>query len=272
MVPDLIPAVFLERPNRFIVVARLRDGRHIRAHLADPGRLRELLLPGAALRLRPAGPPRKGAPARGAPAARKTRFTVALVRSPEPPRPWVSLDTNLANRLAADLFESGRVPVVGKPSAVTREVRRGASRFDFLLTRRDGTEILTEVKSVTLVENGVALFPDAPTVRGARHVRELEAHVRSGGRALVLFVAQREDARVIRPNAATDPAFAAAVESAAGAGVLFRGGGEALYQGPLRVLPALRRKCRGPSRARGSPPPARRSPPTPAPSVGPTRR
>jgi sugar fermentation stimulation protein A len=207
----LLPAFFVGRPNRFIVEAVLEDGRRVRAHLADPGRLRELLLPGAPLRIRPV-PPDPG---------RKTRFTVALVRSPEPPRAWVSVDTGLANRLAEGLLRRGGVRGLGSRWELQREVRRGNSRFDFLLTRRN-EELLVEVKSVTLVERGIARFPDAPTARGARHVRELSEVARAGGRALILFIVQRSDARAVTPNPTTDPLFATELAAARRAGVLLR--------------------------------------------------
>jgi sugar fermentation stimulation protein A len=118
----------------------------------------------------------------------------------------------------------------------------GRSRFDFALRDLRGAETLVEVKSVTLVEDGVALFPDAPTVRGARHLSELEDYVRAGGRALVLFVVQRGDARAVAPNARTDPRFARALLSAARAGVMLRavrfsldGDGRASYRGRIEV-------------------------------------
>jgi len=231
----LIPALFQSRPNRFLAEVRLSSGRLARAHLADPGRLRELLIPGAALRLRPAS--QEG--------SRQTRYTVALVRAPDSPRAWVSLNPALANRLAEDLLVQGKVSGVGRGWMLRREVRRGRSRFDFLLRGRGGAEILVEVKSVTLVVGGVARFPDAPTRRGARHLRELEKEVRSGGRALVLFIVQREDACAVSSNPEIDPGFASAVASAARTGVLLRAArfrmnpsGGAAYLGtvPLRAF------------------------------------
>jgi sugar fermentation stimulation protein A len=180
--------------------------------LADPGRLKELLIPGAAMRLRQA--PRE--------ASRSTRYTVALVRSAESPHAWVSVDSARANRLAEDLLSRGRVPGIGGGWTLRREFPVGRSRFDFLLRREGERGVLVEVKSPSLVVKGVARFPDAPTVRGARHLRELESAVRAGGRALVLFIVQREDARSVAPNAATDPAFARALVSAERAGVTLR--------------------------------------------------
>jgi sugar fermentation stimulation protein A len=214
------------------VQASLRDGSQVLAHLADPGRLRELLVPGAALRLRPVPPS----------ATRRTRYTVVLVRSPEPPRAWVCVETLRANRLAEELLSAGRVRGIGRGWTLRREVQRGNSRFDFLLRRENGDEMLVEVKSVTLVEHGLALFPDAPTVRGARHVSELEQAVRSGTRAAVLFVVQRDDACAVAPHAGIDPKFTRTLQSAAASGVLLRAAryrllpsGKAVWLGSLPV-------------------------------------
>ncbi len=234
-----------------MVQASLRDGPQVLAHLADPGRLRELLLPGAALRLRPVPPS----------ATRKTRYTVVLVRSPEPPRAWVSLGTLRANLLAEELLSAGRVRGIGRGWTVQREVQRGRSRFDFLLQRENGDEMLVEVKSVTLVEHGLALFPDAPTVRGARHVSELEQAVQSGTRAAVLFVVQREDARAVAPHAGIDPEFTRALQSAAASGVLLRAAryrllasGVAVWLGSLPVRVKRASAGRGSATRPGSPP------------------
>jgi sugar fermentation stimulation protein A len=201
----LTPAFFCTRPNRFVIRARV-GGRVVRAACRDPGRLRELLRPGVALLLEPSRDPR-----------RRTRFTAVLVRHRGR---WVSLIPALANRV----FEAalGR-RATGLPAArvVRREVTVGRSRIDFEIEGPRG-RALVEVKSATLVEAGRALFPDAPTVRGTRHVRELIAHRRIGGRAQVVFVVQRSDATSLSPHAANDPAFAEALREArrAGAGLL----------------------------------------------------
>jgi sugar fermentation stimulation protein A len=227
----LVPAFFLARPNRFVVEAVLGDGRRVAAHLADPGRLRELLVPGAPLRLRPVP----------IETARKTRYTVALVRSAARSRAWVSVDTSLPNRLAEMLLERGAVRGVGRGWTLQREFRHGRSRFDFRLTRGAET-MLVEVKSVSLVEEGIGRFPDAPTQRGTRHVSELETFVREGGRALVLFIVQRHDATSVTSNPRTDPRFAAALARARRSGVILRAAGfrmnahgKARYAGPLPV-------------------------------------
>lgn len=209
-------ARFLERPNRFVVHARLRNRRKVIAHLADPGKLRELLVPGRKLLLRQASDP-----------DRKTRWSTVLVESPDSTT-WVSIDTGLPNRVIARALEENALEELGAWRLVRREFPLGASRFDFLLERRRGgrgpRRMVVEVKSVSLVENGIALFPDAVTTRGARHVREL-AELRESGdwAAAVLFVLQRPDANRIMPFATRDPDFAQALTEARRAGVRLLG-------------------------------------------------
>lgn len=198
----LTPASFCARPNRFVIRARV-GGRVVRAACRDPGRLRELLRPGVPLLLEPSRDP-----------GRRTRFTAVLVRHR---RRWVSLVPALANRVFEAALDRG-APGLPAARVVRREVPRGRSRIDFEIQERRG-RVLVEVKSATLVVAGRALFPDAPTLRGTRHVRELIAHRRKGGRALVVFVVQRDDASSLSPYAANDPTFAEALLSARRAGV-----------------------------------------------------
>jgi sugar fermentation stimulation protein A len=199
---SLTAASFCSRPNRFVIRASL-GGRIVRAACRDPGRLLELLRPGAALLLERSRDPR-----------RRTRFTAVLVRHRGG---WVSLVPALANRL----FESAlkrRAPGLPVARVLRREVPVGRSRIDFEIEGPRGN-VLVEVKSATLVAAGRALFPDAPTARGTRHVRELIARCREGGRALAVFVVQRGDASSLSPHAANDPAFAEALGAARRAGV-----------------------------------------------------
>src|SRR6266571_7061087 len=150
--PPLVPARFLERPNRFLVLARI-GGRRVRVACRDPGRLRELLVPGADLLVAPGSAP-----------GRRTAHTLALVRHG---RGWIPLVPSLANRVFEAALRRGAVPGLAGARVVGREVVHGRSRFDFLLDHR-GVRLMTEVKSVTLVLGRRALFPDAPTHRGAR--------------------------------------------------------------------------------------------------------
>jgi sugar fermentation stimulation protein A len=204
-----VAARFVARPHRFLILARLPDhgphpGAIVRAACRDPGRLDTLLWPGAELRLRAAHAP-----------GRRTEYDAVLVRAHGV---WVSLVPSLANELVAARLAGAGLPGLAGARHIEREVRHGRSRFDFRLHDRRGPRWL-EVKSVGLVLAGEALFPDAPTLRGARHLAELTAWVRAGGRAALVFVVQREDARLVRPHVARDPRFAAALAEARRAGV-----------------------------------------------------
>jgi len=212
----LVPAAFRERPNRFVVRAALeRDhgrwaaGDEVRCHLPDPGRLTELLRPGRRLWLLPAADP-----------SRKTRWSALLVEAPGGGGgEVVSVDTTLPNRLVEEGLRRGALEELSGWALVRREFPWEGSRFDFLL-EREGRRLVLEVKSVTLVEDGVALFPDAVTRRGARHVAELrEIAALPEWEAAVLFVLQRADAHRIRAARSIDPRFADALERARAGGV-----------------------------------------------------
>ncbi len=204
----LLPGHFRSRPNRFLTVLDLQ-GTEVEAHLPDPGRLRELLVPGAEVWARPT-----------VGTGRKTRYTLALVRAPT--GELVSVVTTLPNQLTEEALRAGRLAELREWAIEARERRWGASRFDFLL-RRGGRRMLLEVKSVTLVEGGRALFPDAVTARGARHLRELAAARGEGLEAAVLFVVQRRDAKSVTAARAIDPKFADALAAARDAGVRLLG-------------------------------------------------
>jgi len=178
------PATFLARPNRFRIEARLHETDEvISAHCADPGRLRELLIPGVIVHVSKATNPN-----------RKTGYDLRFVEHPERDQ-LISLDTRLPNQLfaeglASNLFEPFRDAQsvraeVSLPYHGTGSVR---SRIDFLITDGEGHPCWIEVKSVTLVEDRVARFPDAPTERGRRHLEELTALVQTGVRAAVIFI------------------------------------------------------------------------------------
>lgn len=204
----LTEARFLDRPNRFLVEAELAGGEIATAHLADPGRLLELLLPGRRVWLRRAVPDGR----------RKTDWTAVLVEE-EGGGGLVSLDTTLPNRLIGAALAESALPELGGWALARREAPVGRHRIDFLLRRGDGKEMLLEVKSVTLVEAGTALFPDAVTARGAGHLRLLREEVARGRSAAVMFVVQREAAERVRAARGIDPVFADALDQARAAGV-----------------------------------------------------
>jgi len=176
--------------------------------MADPGRLKELLRPDKRVWLRPASNPE-----------RKTRWTAVLVESPDG-QELVSLDSTLPNRLIREALLTGALEEFEGWNLTRAEFPIGRSRLDFLLAASGGRQMAVEVKSVTLVEDGLGLFPDAATDRGARHVRELaEIAGRPGWEGAVLFVLQRSDAREIRAARSIDPRFAETLQGAKLAGV-----------------------------------------------------
>lgn len=205
----LLPARFLDRPNRFLTVVDL-DGERVEAHLPDPGRLKELLLPGAEVWVRSAAGEK-----------RKTQFTLAVVKAPS--GELVSVVTTLPNLLVHEALEAKWIAELSDWDVVAAEYTWGKSRFDFLLGADVDRRLLLEVKSVTLVEGDRALFPDAVTARGARHVRELTAALDAGYETAVLFVVQRKDANSVTAARAIDSKFADALAEAAATGVQLLG-------------------------------------------------
>lgn len=201
---NLIKGIFHERPNRFTVVFECR-GHWDRAHLRDPGRLRELLLPGTDLLLRPALNTAK----------RKTKYDVIAVRSEGI---WVLINSGFHSDLAQELIESNLISEFEGYQVEKREYTYGKSRLDFLLTRPEGCMLL-EVKGCTLVEDGHAKFPDAPTERGKRHLEELINAKSQGLNSAVLFIIPREDAEVFSPNWEMDPQFSETLQHAQEQGV-----------------------------------------------------
>lgn len=199
----LVEGRFVRRLNRFAALVELA-GREARVHVRNSGRLRELLTPSRRVWLEPADRP-----------GRRTRYTLALVRTAGG---YVSMDAHLPNRLLAAALHADALPEFAPYRKFRAEPRVGRHRADFLLEDEKGS-CLVEVKSVTLVRDGVALFPDAPTARGSAHLDLLAMTCAIGHQAAVVFVIQREDAVRFRPNRATDPTFAAALARAAAAGV-----------------------------------------------------
>ena len=196
-------ARFVERPNRFAAVVE-RLGARVLAHVPNSGRMSELLEPGATVFITPATG-----------GGRKTRFDLALVEH----RGWlVSVDSRLPPRLLAEAIEQRRVTEFAGYDRVDREVRLGSSRVDLMLSR-DGSRLYVETKSVNKVEDGAALFPDAATHRGAKHLRSLLAAVESGHRAAVVFVIQRSDAERLLPDEGSDPLFCETLRQAVNGGV-----------------------------------------------------
>lgn len=208
----MILGTFLERPNRFVARVRLEDDRVVNVHVASSGRMTDLLVPGAPAAVQLANTEQPG---------RKTVGLLSMVRTGDT---WVSVDTSVPGKLLRAAFEAGTLPDFAGYTEVRPEVPFGESRIDFRLTAPDQAPCLVEVKSVTtgLTDpdgTRVARFPDAPTDRGARHLRELVHALGEGHRAAVCFVAQRSDVEAMGPYDEVDPAFGQALRQAAAAGV-----------------------------------------------------
>lgn len=196
--PDTAPAVFLARLNRFVARVEI-DGQVETVHVKNTGRLRELLMPGTEAVL-----------ARAANPARKTAWDLIAVRQNGQ---YINIDSQAPNAAVAELLRRLFPGCVLFP-----EYTFGHSRFDFYLEWK-GCRRFVEVKGVTLVRNGTALFPDAPTERGRKHLLELIEARRQGYEAAALFLVQRSDAARFSPNRETDNAFAEALCAARNAGV-----------------------------------------------------
>ena len=193
--------IFIARPNRFIAQVEL-DGKIEICHVKNTGRCKELLRPGVTVWLEKSNNP-----------ARKTAYDLISVKKGEE---WVNVDSQAPNQVAAEwLPQSGLFP---KETVFRREVKKGNSRFDFCAEMGE-KRCWIEVKGVTLEQNGIAKFPDAPTERGARHLRELVDAVTEGDEAMALFIIQMKGVSELIPNDETDPTFGRALRTAAEAGV-----------------------------------------------------
>ena len=197
---NMTPGRFLSRPNRFIAHVEI-DGQTEVVHVKNTGRCRELLPVGAEVWCQKSDNP-----------SRKTKYDLITVRKGSR---LINMDSQAPNLAAKEWLASGGL---GEIRNLRPETKHGDSRFDFSFVK-DGKTCFLEVKGVTLENDGVCAFPDAPTERGAKHLRGLEALAQQGYGAYVLFVIQMSDVKYLHPNDVTDPAFGAALRSAAAAGV-----------------------------------------------------
>ncbi len=198
-------AKFLSRPNRFLSYINLdhKSGKQA-AHVPDPGRLEELLMPGAEIIVR-----------QELETKRKTKYSLVGVKKDDV---WVNIDSIFTNRIFKEEFN--KIDNFLDYKILKSEFTFGNSRFDFLLENmQTKKKALVEVKGATLVEDGLALFPDAPTTRGVKHVKELIKAINQDFEANVVFVVKRSDAISFKPNKHTDPKFAKALVEASTAGV-----------------------------------------------------
>ncbi len=199
---NIVTGIFIDRPNRFIAHVEI-DGNVEVCHVKNTGRCRELLLPGVVVYLEQASNPN-----------RKTKFDLIAVRKGSL---LINMDSQIPNAVAAEWVAAGGLGITFQE--LKREVTHGNSRFDLWGIQENGIETFLEVKGVTLEEDSIARFPDAPTLRGVKHVTELAECVKEGYAAYLLFVVQMEGMRWFEPNAIMHPQFAQALRMAKEAGV-----------------------------------------------------
>ena len=196
----MIPGKFLARPNRFIAHVEI-DGQTEVVHVKNTGRCRELLPVGAQVWCQRSDNP-----------SRKTKYDLVTVRKGSR---LINMDSQAPNLAAKEWLAAGGL---GEIENLRAETKHGDSRFDFSFTK-DGRQCFLEVKGVTLETDGICAFPDAPTERGAKHLRGLSEAARDGYGAYVLFVIQMADVQYLHPNDTTDPEFGKALREAAANGV-----------------------------------------------------
>lgn len=202
---NIIKAQFIERPNRFIAKCNL-DGKIVTAHVRNTGRCRELLIPGVTVYLEKADSGK-----------RKTEFSLICVEKGER---LINIDSTAPNKVFKEALESGmlKLPDLGSLTLIKAEKQFMESRFDFYL--ETGTsKAFVEVKGVTLEESNIALFPDAPTERGIKHMKELVKAVSSGYEAYMVFIVQMKGVLLFSPNIKTHPEFGYELRKAFESGV-----------------------------------------------------
>lgn len=195
---NIIRAVFKKRPNRFIAEVDI-DGHRETVHVKNTGRCKELLIPGCEVWLTAPGTPN-----------RKTKYDLVAVRKDN--GILFNIDSQAPNKVVKEWLD-------GKGyDKVIPEYTYGDSRIDFYM-ERGGERFLMEVKGCTLEVDGIGYFPDAPTERGVKHLRELTAAVKNGYKAILAFVIQMDGVSVVKPNISTHAEFGTAMDEAISAGV-----------------------------------------------------
>lgn len=201
---NMIQGIFLKRPNRFIAHVMVNGSEEI-AHVKNTGRCRELLLPGARVILQDHGLDTK----------RKTRYSLISVYKEGM---LVNMDSQVPNRVVMDALMDGKIQGLGAPELIKGEQRFGDSRFDVYY--RDGDrEGFIEIKGVTLEMDGLSKFPDAPTIRGTKHIMEMIRAVEDGYEGNILFLIQMKGPETFTPNRTMDPEFGQALDLAVNKGV-----------------------------------------------------
>lgn len=206
---DLVKAIFRNRANRFIAEVEI-DGEIVKAHLPNTGRCKELLIDGTTVYLKPSDNPN-----------RKTKYSLYLI---ENNGALVAMYSQQASKIVIDAILNEKVKELSSYDIVEAEKTIGNSRIDIYLANLDNDnnpidETYVEVKSVTLIKDGIAQFPDAPTDRGRKHLEELISLKKEGIRAVVFFLIEHPNGNSFRPNWENDPKFSQTLNKAYSEGV-----------------------------------------------------
>ena len=193
--------IFHERPNRFIAIVEI-DGKLVECHVKNTGRCKELLIPGVTVYIQEASNPN-----------RKTKYDLISVKKGNR---IINIDSQVPNKVVYDWILEGNY--FKDITHLKREKTYGNSRFDIYL-ETSNEKVYIEVKGVTLEDKDIAMFPDAPTIRGVKHINELIKAVQEGYEAYVIFVIQMEDVIIFKPNDQTHPEFGETLRDAKTKGV-----------------------------------------------------
>lgn len=200
----LIHGTLVKRYKRFLADVKTDDGEEVTAHCTNSGSMKSCLENGAEVYLSPVDDPK-----------RKTRFTWEMIKINGD---WVGINTGNPNKLAFEAIVNGQIPELNNYSTIKREVKFGDSRFD-VFAENINEKCFVEVKNVTLKEGKYALFPDAVTTRGQKHLKALMEVKKQGMRAVMLYIVQRSDVEIFSPAAHIDPNYASFLKEAVSAGV-----------------------------------------------------
>ncbi|MBC8014359.1 MAG: DNA/RNA nuclease SfsA [Sporomusaceae bacterium] len=201
---NIIQGIFLKRVNRFIAHVLIDHIEHV-VHVKNTGRCRELFIQGAVVFLEPAQNP-----------GRKTAYSLIAIYKGDR---LINIDSQVPNHVVFEALQAGRIPELGLPDKGKKEVTYGNSRFDIYFERAQKKSFI-EVKGVTLEENGVVMFPDAPTIRGTKHVYEMIKAVEAGYGGYIFLLIQMKGVDYFRPNTKMDGDFSNALIQAVQKGVI----------------------------------------------------
>lgn len=200
----LVHGTLIKRYKRFLADVRLDNGEEVTAHCTNSGSMKSCLENGAEVYLSPVNDPK-----------RKTRFTWEMIKINGD---WVGINTGNPNKIAFEAISKGEIPGLKNYTAIKREVKFNDSRFD-VFAENENEKCFVEVKNVTLKEGNYALFPDAVTTRGQKHLKTLIEVKKQGMRAVMLYIVQRMDVEIFAPAKDIDPDYANALKDAVSEGV-----------------------------------------------------